>query len=360
MLSLLAALALQSSPALPERIDRLVRVAGGPGVRDNPSAAVTPAGTAVVWEELRDGHYRLMLGRIDSLQRPGEPRVLVDKWGHQWGPSVAARGDTTWLACYVADVTLKTGDRDVMLLRYRGLFGDPLDTVRITRDLPGEEHPGNDASPSLLLSRRGRPVVVWSRGAFREDRPAARAYDDKDILTAEIRDSIVRRNRRITSRKNHGEEMSPAIAEWRSPIGQRYLLAYLSKETGDGYALMLAQYDRAWRLRSRRVIARSKEGVVRPSLLVLGGVPYVSWVDNATTDVTIARVGRSFEVDARVSLRQMLGGTEFSSYGPPLAGLSGAQLVDDGGNLALTFVATMEYRPAEGVVRQEIFLARLH
>jgi hypothetical protein len=358
MLSLLALLALQSSPGLPERIDRLIRVAGGPGTRDNPSAVVTGAGTAVVWEELRDGRYRLMLGRIDAQGKAGEPRVLVDKWGHQWGPSVAARGDTTWLAYYMADISLLTGDRDIMLLRFSGLFDRPLDTIRVTRDPLGSPRPRNDASPALMLAGRSPPFVVWSRGDYHAERETVRAHDDKDILGAELRDSLPAR-RRLTRSGDGGEEMSPAIALWPSIRGNRILLAFLRKEPGGGpYALTIAEFDPTWRLRSRRVIARSREGIARPSLLVLDGVPYVSWVDNATTDVTIARFGRSLRTSERVSLRKLLETTDFSSYGPALASLSGAQLVDDGGSLALTFVATMEYQPAEGRVRQEVFLAR--
>jgi hypothetical protein len=357
MVALLAVLVMQSAPAPPLSIDRLVRVTPGAGVRDNPTAVTAPTGTAVIWEEVREGKYRLMWSRIDSQGQAGGASVLLDTWGHQWGPAVAARGDTTWLASYMADVTQRTGDRDVMLLRFRGLFAEPIDTIRITRDLPGETLPRNDASPAILLPRRGRPVVAWSRGAYHENRPAARAYDDKDILTAEVGERSPHRTRRVTSNRNRGEEMSPALAEWRSPSGDRYLVAYVSRESGGRHELFLAQYDRAWRLRSRRVIARSAEGIVKPSLVVLDGVPWLSWVDNATIDVSVARLSRALRVEARASMRQLLQSTEFSSYGPALAGLSGAQLFEDAGRLAVTFVATMEYRPAESKVRQEVFLA---
>ena len=118
-------------------------------------------------------------------------------------------------------------------------------------------------------------------------------------------------------------------------------------------------FDGRWRLRSTRVIAKSTGGIAHPSLLVLSGVPYLSWVDNTTTDVTVARLGRWLGITARTSLREALRATEFSSFGPALAGLSGARLFEDAGRLALTFVATMEYQPAAGNVRQEVFLAIL-
>ncbi len=94
-------------------------------------------------------------------------------------------------------------------------------------------------------------------------------------------------------------------------------------------------------------------------MLLLSGVPYLSWADIATTDVTIARLDRSLRVGARISLRNALRSTGFAAYGPALAGLSGARLFDDAGRLGVTFVATLEYQPAAGNGRQEIFLARL-
>ncbi len=358
MLGFIVAVALQGTPEFPGPIERLVRIAPGPGVRDNPAALVTPSGVAVVWEEVRDGRYLLMLGGADPSGRAVLPAsVLVGGWGHQWGPSVASRGDTTWLACYVADISLRTGDRDVMVLRYRGKFDAPIDTIRVTRDPAGTGLPRNDASPSLVLTDQRQALLAWSQGAYHEDRPAARAYDDKDILAAELRGTAKFWLRKLTTGMERGREMSPALARWHSPSGERYLLAYLS-QMGDGpYALKLAVFDGNWRLRSTRVIAKSTGGMGHPSLLVLSGVPYLSWVDNTTTDVTIARLSRWLGSSARVSLRAALRATEFSSYGPELAGLSGARLFDDAGRLALAFVATMEYQPAAGKVRQEVFLA---
>jgi hypothetical protein len=124
------------------------------------------------------------------------------------------------------------------------------------------------------------------------------------------------------------------------------------------YALKLAVFDEHWRLRSARVIAKSAGGLAHPSLLLLAGVPYLAWTDNTTTDVTIARLDRWLHIRERSSLRAALGATEFSSYGPSLAGLSAVGLFDDGGKLGAAFVATMEYQPKEGKIRQEIFLAR--
>lgn len=358
MLGFIVAVALQGTPEFAGTIERLVRVAPGPGVRDNPAALAAPAGVAVIWEEVRDGRYLLMLGGTDPSGRAVlPPSVLIGGWGHQWGPSVAARGDTTWLACYFADISLRTGNRDVVVLRYRGRFGAPIDTIRITKDPASSALPWNDASPSLVLTDRRRALLAWSTGAFHEDRPAARAYDDKDILASEVRGTAPFRSRKLTTGLERGREMSPALARWNSPSGERYLLAYLSEIGDPPYALKLAVFDGNWRLRSTRVIARSTGGLAHPSLLVLSGVPYLSWVDNTTTDVTIARLSRWLGISARVSLREALRATEFSSYGPELAGLSGARLFEDAGHLALAFVATMEYQPAAGKVRQEVFLA---
>lgn len=358
MLGLFAFLALQNAPAFPAPIERLVRIAPGPGVRDNPAALATPAGVAVVWEEVRDGRYLLMQRGTDATDRTAlPPSPLVGAWGHQWGPSIAARGDTTWLACYVADQSLRTGDRDVVVLRYRGLFDTPIDTIRITRDPAGTTHPRNDASPSLVLTDRRRAVLAWSSGAFHESRPAARAYDDKDILVAEVLGAAPFQLRKLTTSRERGREMSPALARWHSPSGERYLLAYLSQARDGPYALKLAVFDGNWRLRSTRLIATSPGGIAHPSLQLLSGVPYVSWVDNTTTDVTIARLSRWLRLGPRMSLREGLRATEFSSFGPALAGLSGARLFEDAGRLAVTFVATMEYQPAKGNVRQEVFFA---
>lgn len=360
MLAFLVAVALQSTSEFPRPIERLVRIAPGPGVRDNPAALATLAGVSIVWEEVRDDRYLLMLGGTDASGEMALPaRVLIGGWGHQWGPSVAARGDTTWLACYQADRSRRTGDRDVVVLRYRGNFGAPIDTIRITNDPAGSAFPWNDASPSLVLTDRRRAVLAWSTGAFHEERPFARAYDDKDIVAAEVHGSAPFRFRKLTTGLERGREMSPALARWNSPSGVRYLLAYLS-QVGDGpYALKLAVFDGRWRLRSTRTVAKSTGGLARPSLLVLAGVPYLSWVDNTTTDVTVARLTRWLRIGPRMSLRAALRTTEFSSWGPDLAGLSGARLFEDAGRLALTFVATMEYQPAAGNVRQEVFLATL-
>jgi hypothetical protein len=357
MLALLTAAAIQA--ASPPTIERLVRIAPGPGVRDNPAALSTKTGIAVVWEEMRDGRYLLMRGGTEPDGTLLPAAVLVDRWFHQWGPALASRGDTTWLALYQADRSGRTGDRDVMVLRYQGGFDAPIDTIRVTRDPAGSSLPRNDASPSLVLTGNRPPLVAWSTGAFHEERPAERAYDDKDILAAEVRDAATARYRRLTTGRERGREMSPALARWHSPTGERYLLAYLS-QAGDGpYTLKLAVFDGRWHLRSTRLIARSAGGIARPSLLLLSGVPYISWVDNTTTDVTIVRLTRWLAVQERMSLRDALRATEFASYGPALAGLSGARLFADAGRLALTFVATMEYQPAAGNIRQEVFLATL-
>jgi hypothetical protein len=360
MLGLFVAAMVQAAPAFPQSIERLVRLAPGPGARDNPDALATPDGVAVVWEEVRDGRSLLLLGGTDATRSTASaPRALVGGWGNQWGPSIATRGDTTWLACYVADRSLPTGDRDVMVVRYRGSFAAPLDTIRITRDPAGAALPVNDASPTLVLSEGKPALLAWSAGAFHADRPAARAYEDKNILAAEVRGLAPSRRRALTTGKERGREMSPALARWGPPGPERYLLAYLS-QVGDGpYALKLALFDGGWRRRSTRVIARSTRGIAHPSLLLLSGVPYLSWVDNTTTDVTIARLDRSLRVSARISLRNALRSTGFAAYGPALAGLSGARLFDDAGRLGVTFVATMEYQPAAGNVRQEVFLAWL-
>lgn len=360
MLGFFIAIVLQGAPEPPGPIERLVRIAGGPGVRDNPAALATSAGVSVVWEEVREGRYLLVRGGIDAAARgPLEPRVLVDAWTHQWGPSIAARGDTTWLACYVADRSRRTGDRDVIVLRYRGAFDAPIDTISVTRDPERSALPLNDASPSLVLTGNRRALLAWSTGAFHEDRPVTRAYDDKDIMAAELRGTAPFRVRRLTTGWERGREMSPALVRWHSPSGERYLLAYLS-QVGDGpYALKLAVFDGHWRLRSTRIIARSKGGIAHPSLLLLSGLPYLSWVDNATTDVTVARLTRWLRIGTRTSLREALRATGFSSFGPPLAGLSGASLFDDEGRPALAFVATMEYRPEAKNVRQEIFIATM-
>ncbi len=351
MLAFAVLAALQGAPRFPSPIERLVRIAGGSAVRDNPTALATPAGTIVVWEEVRGSRYLLVQG---GLEGPGDsirtPAVLVDRWGHQWGPSLAARGDTTWLACYVADVSLRTGDRDVVVLRYRDRLGTPLDTLRVTRDPPGAPFPVNDASPSLYLAEKGGALVAWSSGAFHEERPFARAYDDKDILEAELRDGKTIDPHQLTTARERGREMSPALAG--------HVLAYLSQVSGAPYALKLAEFDARWRLRSSRIVARSSGGIAHPSLLRLKGVTYLAWTDNTSTDVTIARLDRNLRVVARQSLRAALVPSSFSSYGPALAGLSGVQLFDDGGKIGLAFVATMEYEPAVGKVRQEIFLAR--
>ena len=355
MLALIVAVTLQS----PGPIERLVRVAPGPGARDNPAALATATGVAVVWEEVRDGRYLLVLGGADTASRATPARVLVGAWSHQWGPSIAARGDTTWLACYVADRSRQTGDRDVMLLRYRGSFAEPIDTIPVTRDPAGLPLPRNEASPSLVLTGQRPVLLAWSEGAFHESRPPARAYDDKDIVAAEVRGTVPLPLRQLTLGAERGREMSPSLAHWSSPSGERYLLAYLSQVADGPYALKLAVFDGNWRLRSTRVIAKSAGGIARPSLLVLAGVPYLSWVDNTTTDVTIARLTRWLHIGSRTSLREALRATAFSSFGPALAGLSGAGLFDDAGGLALTFVATMEYHPDAGRVRQEVFIATI-
>lgn len=356
MLVFVLAVALQAHPDAPLTIERLVRLTAGPGVRDNPAAVATATGISVVWEEVRDNHYRLMLGGPDSDGDGQRPRELVAAWDHVWGPSVAERGDTTWLACYVADHTLRTGDRDVMVIRYQGRFGAPIDTVRITRDPPGAAFPLNDASPSLLVTD-SRALLAWSEGAFHEHRPTARAYDDKDILGMEIVGRAPLQARTLTGATERGREMSPALARWSAARKDRYLLAYLSQKRDDPYALVVRLFDRTWRRLSSRIIAKSKGGIAHPSVLLLSGVPYVSWVDNTTTDVTIAELDKSLRTKRHWSLRQSLQSTQFASYGPALASLSGARLFDDGGHLGLAFVATMEYQPAAGRVRQEVFLA---
>lgn len=330
-------------------IERLARVATGPGVRDNPAALATASGVAVVWEEVRGGRYLLVQGGSDPSGAIAPPEVLLGKWGHQWGPSLAARGDTTWLACYMADASLRTGDRDVVVLRYRGRFAAPIDTIRITRDPPGVALPRNDASPVLLPGDSGQLIVAWSQGEFHENRPTRRAYDDKDILAVELDGAAPRVVRRLTTEKERGREMSPALAG--------HLLAYLSQAGHARYALKVGRFDAKWRLHSTRVVATSRGGIAHPSLLLLGGVVYLSWVDNATTDVVIARLDESLRVRSKQSLRQALRATTFSAYGPALASLSGARLFDDNGHLGVTFVATMEFQPAADRVRQEIFLA---
>jgi hypothetical protein len=178
-------------------------------------------------------------------------------------------------------------------------------------------------------------------------------------VAAELLGTAPLRRRKLTGGAERGREMSPALARWPSSRGERYLLASLSRTGDRPYPLKLAAFDRRWRLRFSRIIARSAGVIARPSLLVLSGMPYLSWVDDATTDVTVARLSPSLRVGARISLRQALGGTEFSSFGPALAGLSGARLFEDAGRLAVAFVATMEYQPAGGNIRQEIFLATL-
>lgn len=359
MLELIVALALQGPPQHLAAIERLVRVAPGPGTRDNPAALRLPSGIAAVWEEVRDSHYVLVQGGTDGSGVSAlPPRLLVGRWGHQWGPSLAARGDTTWLALYQADISRRTGDRDVMVLRYHARFESPVDTIRITRDPPGAAFPTNDASPTLVLTDARRLLVAWSAGQYHEERPVARAYDDKDIMAAEVRGTAPSGLRKLTTATERGREMSPALVRWSSPGGERYLLAYLSQAGDAPYALKLAEFDGRWRLRSTRLIAKSTGGLAHPSLVVLAGVPYLAWTDNTTTDVTIARLDRALRVTAPTSLRAALRVTGFASYGPALAGLSGVRLFDDGGKLGAAFVATMEYQPKTGNVRQEIFLAR--
>lgn len=333
---------LQSTPAIRE----LVRVTGGPGQRDNATAIVIGNQTVVLWEEIRNGKTVIMRSTPDSA------RVLVSGWGHQWAPSVAVRNDTTWLACYYADISHTTGNREVVVIRYRGAFDTPLDTLAITHDTD-RDAPVNDASPSMLLRKTRPPIVTWSSGRYHGDRPSAQAYDDKDIRISALDGK--HRIFDLTSSRERGEEMQPVLAQW----GTGYLLAYLGEKQNGHHALVLASYDARWRLRVRRVVARSAQGIARPALTVVDGIPYVAWVDNTTTDVTIARVDRKLRLLNPWSLRKALPATDFPKYGQPLAGLSGVSLYDAGSGLGIAFVATMEYRPNEGVVRQEVFRATL-
>ena len=344
-------------------------------MRNFPTVAAGDSGYAVFWEESRDltpgnrpgNNVLIYEGRFDHDWRPAGPaKPVVTRWGNQFGPTTRTAAGSSYLAYYFADMSLRTGERDIVLEPFNGFFEVPRPPIRVTLGNDKRHPPVNHASPAILAEpERNRIVVVNSWGYYHAERPFERAYDDKNI-EARIFDGSGRLLRRVelTTSRERGWELTPSVAEWTGPRGSGYLLTYLSAEKSDRgaqpvYNVFVKDFDLDWRLRSKRQVTFAEKGVTLPSILVQEGVPYLSWSDNATTDVEVARLDGDLTAHPLLHLRQELAHTSFRELGRPLAALTNAMLFDDHGGLGLAFVATMAIEPASNSAQMDVFVASL-
>jgi hypothetical protein len=376
---LLASCAPAAPPATPPpaslHLARLDRLTASSGVRNFPTVAAGDSGYVVFWEESRDltpgnrpdNNVRIYQARFDREWKPiGAAAPAVSQWGNQFGPATRTAAGSSYLAYYFADMSLRTGERDVILAPFKGLFDAPRPAIRVTLGNDKRHPPINHASPAILaLPERNRIVIANSWGYYHAERPFVRAYDDKNI-EARIFDLSGRLLRRVdlTTSRERGWELTPSLAAWTGPRGPGYLLAYLSAEKSQRsevpeYNVFLKEFDLDWRMRRKRQLTFAQQGVTLPSLLVQDATPYLSWSDNATADVQVARLNRDLAPHPLLSLREELARTGFRELGRPYAALTNATLFDDRGRLGLAFVATMAIEAASNSAQMDVFVARL-
>ena len=296
----------------------------------------------------------------------GTAAPAVSKWGNQFGPAAHAGVGSSYLAYYFADMSLRTGERDIVLAPFNGFFDAPRPAIRVTLGNDKRGPPINHASPAILVEpERNRIVIANSWGYYHADRPFVRAYDDKNI-EARIFDLSGRLLRRVelTTSRERGWELTPSLAAWTGPRGPGYLLAYLSAARSEPagtpvYNVFIKEFDLDWKVRSRRQVTFEASGVTLPSLLVQNGTPYLSWSVNTTADVRIASLNGNLTPRPLLNLREELIAIGFGRLGRPNAALTNAMLFDDHGRLGLAFVATMAIEPASNSAEMDVFVARL-
>ncbi len=349
------------------------RITASPGERHVPSVVAVATGYLVFWDEARDLHagatlddnFRILEARFGPDWEPLAPAATaVGKWGNQFGPAAGAADNTGYLAYYFADRSLRTGARDIELLPLAGFANASRPPIRVTRGDFGPLPPINHSSPTFVtIPGRNQIVVVDSWGYYHADRPAPDAYDDKDI-EARVLDREGRLVRRLdlTGSSERGWEITPSLIRWDGPHGARFLLAYASK-VGESstntpvYNVVLKEFDSDWGELDRRQVSFAEGGVTSPSLVVVSGTVYLSWAENSTQDVRVARLGPDLGLGEVMSLRQelLLGG--FPRLGRPYAALSHAALFEARGRLGLAFVATMDLDVAANRVEEDVFTA---
>lgn len=361
-------------PASTFTVTYLHRLTASPGVRETPAVAVTTGGYVVFWSEAPDLLYgtslakRYRIFRLDadsnwSTEQAATP--FISDWGNQWGPAVAADGRRTYLSYYFADPSMPTGARDLGLRVFDGRLTGRGDEKRLTRSPASDRVPINHASPTIMIDS-DRVIVANSWGAYHGDRPVAEAYDDKNIEVRTLASNgELGAARDLTTSAERGREITPSLVLWPGPEGNRYVMVYASQEGSSPgssftYDVYLKVFDRGWHELLKRRVTRSANGRYKPSLLAFRTSLLLSYTDEATGDVQVARLNARYMIEKPASLRAGLLKRDFASYGQPYANLSGATLFNDRGRLGVVFIATMHYDEAAHTTQQDVFVAELN
>jgi hypothetical protein len=345
-----------------------VLLQGREKVLDRPAIIRTASGPVLFWEQSPGRNpsgeakppFQLATIRLDSAFRPvGEPRSFVPQWDNEWGPAGVGTPTGNWLASYSAHRDRRTGDRDIELTRLDSRAAKVLGRQRLTQDPADTPFPLNDASPTIAFDPRIPAVfVAWSSGAYHSERPAERAYDDKNIRMV-VLDTSGRVTRRIelTDSTELGHELTPALAV-RPGSEAPYVVAWLSDSaSGQRYDLYLAAYDSGWGRQAYRRATRSVAGVAAPSLSLIRGHLLLAWHDEASGDIRIAEVASDLTLRELGSLRIALSRLP----GAPMSQgrlLSAPVLFEAGAGVGVAFVVSRGgSRP--GRFAQELWSARL-